>query len=195
MSQAITKFLEAVLLHYPPYRWDEEQEKSWSKTMIVELRGFGPAVLDKAITNMIRTRKDRRTPLVAECVQACVEAKRWIDIESGKQDLPLEKQKTVGEYSDDRVRLANDLVMSPLGKQAAKEGWIGVLHGFCRRNLRMPMGQEIADCKREAQEFDKIYAVSVKGGWPQAREFEKLGAKMLRKRQELTDMVLHGVVK
>ena len=192
---AAANFIDSVLLHWPPYRWDEEQEGSWTKSMIVELRGFGPPVLDKAITTMVRSRKDRRTPSIAECVQACVEAKRWIDIESGKQDLPIAQQKPTGEFTDDRVRLANDLVMSPLGKQAAKEGWIGALHAFCRRKLRMPLGAEIAACKQEAKDFDRLYAECVKGRWPQARMLEKVGAAMLQRRHELTDMVLHGVVK
>lgn len=193
---AASEFIEEVLLHWPPYRWDEDQEASWTKSMTLELRIFDPAVLAKAIAHMKRTRKDRRTPTVAECISACAEALRWINIEKGKQALPIEEQKqTLSEYSQDRIKLANDLVMGSLGKQAAKEGWILSLHDFCRNKLRLPMSHEVDKCKKGAKEFDESYRLAVKGGWPQAAALEQLGAKMLKKRQELSDMVLHGVMK
>lgn len=195
MSQnAVSKFIDAMLLHYPPFRWDEEQEKSWSKTMVVELRGFGAAVLEKAATTMIRTRKDRRTPLVAECVQACVEARRWLDIEKGASELPIDEKQTTGEWTADRFKLANDLIRTPLGREAAKGGWIGALHGFARRNARAPVGPEIQACKQSAKEFDAAYKLCVQGGWPYAHMLERLGAAMLKRREKLSDMVLHGVV-
>lgn len=208
------EFIDEVLLHWPPFRWDEDREAAWVKAMTLELRPFGPEVLGKAIASM-RRKKFPKTPQVAECISACVEARRWIDIESSKGKLPVEEQKPAADNQEDRKNHANLLVMCALGKQAAKEGWIGQLHAFCMRRApddtyRLPIGQEIADCKRKAKEFDQYYADCVR----EVAEFERknpaqgkrkqvchwhilegLGAKMLKRREELTDMVLHGVVK
>ena len=87
----------------------------------------------------------------------------------------------------------------PLGRQAAKEGWIGALHSFARKNSRLPQpGKEIEGCKSAAKGFAEAYAAVVRGdgGHPLlAAALERLGAEMLKREDELADRVLHGVVK
>jgi hypothetical protein len=127
---------------------------------------------------------------VSECVSACVEARKWLDAKVGAEALPIQQQKP--KSYDEKTQLANDLVMGPEGRQAAKEGWIGILHDFARNHGRLPPASEFGTMKREAKGFDDAYAKCVRGGWGQAKQLELLGAKMLKRRQELTDMVLKG---
>ena len=194
-TKAVLTFIDTVIQHYPPYRWDEEQEKAWVNTMVRELGGFSEDVLNRAIKEMIRTRKDRRIPLVPECLSACHDARRWIDAEKNKGQLPMGEKPSSGlDWTGDRLKLATDLCMSPMGREAAKEGWVQQLHDFARKNSRLPQPGEIGALKREAKAFDEAYARCVKGGWPQAEKLERLGAMMLKRREDLVDRVLHGVV-
>jgi len=195
MSNAAKHFIAEVLRAYPPFRWEPETEELWMSVLMKRLPSFSDEVLTRTLDHMLATRDDRRTPLPPECLKFCQETRRQIDMEKGKSNLPIEPSAAEGDWTADRLRLADSLVMTPLGKEAAKNGWIGMLHSFCRKNMRAPVGPEIEACKREAKEFDKAYAQCVKGGWPGAKGLEKLGASMLKKRQALTDMVLHGVVK
>jgi hypothetical protein len=50
--------------------------------------------------------------------------------------------------------LADDLIKTPLGREAAKGGWMLGLHDFARREGRAPQDREVDQIKREAKEFD-----------------------------------------
>ena len=189
-------FISTLILHFPVRHESQDKEKAWTLALVRELRGFGPEVLEKACESIIRNRKDRRFPVLAECRAAAAEAKRWLDIEKNKGDM-LQSSQPAGSHLDwtsDRLKLATDLCMSPMGREAAKEGWVQQLHDFARKNSRLPQPGEIGALKREAKAFDEAYARCVKGGWPQAEKLERLGAMMLKRREDLVDRVLHGVV-
>lgn len=205
---AVAKFVNEILQHFPPYRWDDEQEQVWIDRVTLEISGFSAEVIDKALAEMVQkrglTKDERRTPTVAECIRACVETRRWLEKETRKGELPINKDGDPYDWTPERLKLADDLIMGSEGRQAAREGWIGTLHAFARKNGRLPSGSEIGDCKRQAKEFDAAYALCVRGGESQGmsmqqmapmRLLEQLGAKMLKKREELADRVLHGVVK
>ncbi len=190
---AVTNFVSTILQHFPPFRWEDEQEKAWMEAMIRELNGcnFSDAVLEKALTDMVRTRKDRRIPLVADCINACIDARRWLEAKQGAENLPIQQQKP--KSYDEKTQLANDLVMGPEGRQAAKEGWIGTLHDYARNHGRLPPASEFGGLKRQAKEFDEAYAKCVRGDVKFAGPLlESLGAKMLAKRNALSDVVLKG---
>lgn len=207
-ANTILNFISRVIQHFPPFRWDDEQEKSWVETMKSELKGFSDEVLSRAIVDLIRTRKDRRIPLPAECISACLEARRWVETENQKSSLPVGDQdgRAHLDWTTERLKLADDLVMGSMGRQAAKEGWVGMLHAYARKNSRLPPESEIGALKRAAKEFDETYAMCVRGGnapptkrGPQQvapfHLLEKLGASMLKRREEIADRVLHGVVR
>lgn len=198
-TKAALAFVDAVIQNFPPYRWDEDQEKNWTQRMIKELGGYADDVLDRASKELIRNRKDRRTPLLAECIKACKEAKFWVDAEKRATELPVDQKDSAQKYiewSDHRQKLADELVMGVMGKQAAKEGWTLSLHEYVAQNGHLPKESfEVEKLKRQAKGFDAAYEATVRGGWAQAKGLEALGASMLRRRNGLIDMVLHGVVK
>jgi hypothetical protein len=192
----VSDFNDRIIQRFPPsFRWDDVQKASWAEDMVRELSGFSGEVRERAFRQIVATRKDHKTPLVSECITACLEAKRWIDAEKNKGQLPMGEKPASGlDWTADRLKLATDLCMSPMGREAAKDGWVQQLHDFARKNSRLPQPGEIGALKREAKAFDEAYARCVKGGWPQAEKLERLGAMMLKRREDLVDRVLHGVV-
>lgn len=214
--KAIVAFADTVLQHFPPFRWDEEKEAAWAETMVKELSGFSAEVINRAAREMVRTRKKEKTPLVSECIDACSEAKRWLEIERSKEVLPVDASGPTFapslDWTADRLRLASELMDSPLGKQAAREGWVGILWSFARKNARMPeagrnieyrkskatpvrMVSEIEFCKLEAADFGEAYKLAVRGaalGNSFMMALEKLGAEMLRRRHVTEQRVLGG---
>ncbi len=216
IRQAIIAFADQVLQHFPPFRWDEDQEKAWADTLVRELSGFSTEVIERAGRAMVRTRKKTQTPLVSECIDACADARKGIEIENRASSLSFEAKAPPDPYLKDwrEDDFANDMALNrrdPICVQAAKDGWIGTLHSFVRKHRRMPsstekttyrksmkapeqMVTEIEWCKREAKDFDEAYAKCVRGGWVYAQRLTtQVGDVMLRRRGELIDYVLHGV--
>jgi hypothetical protein len=187
------EFAEAVITHWPPFRWDEHQETSWTQALIREVSGFERQVLGSALAHLIRTRRDTKTPTVAMCIDACVAERRYAEAQKVAESLPMHGAAKPKEHLlwEERERLADDIVKGPDGKQAARDGWIGTLHAFIVNTGRMPNAGEMAKCKQQAREFDESYAQCVKGGWPQAQRLEELGRDMLANRKRLTEMVLN----
>lgn len=198
MSTAAAKKLALKALQlFPPFRWDDQQENDWIQDVMREIAHFDDAVIEAATTEMVRKRRRKDgTPAVSDCIGYCVEAKRWRDAETGKAQLIQEADAGQhGAWTRDRRKLAYDLIKGPLGKQAAREGWILSLWDFCRNNGRLPSGpnavREIERCKRTSAEFDEAYAACIRGqGGALNRELEELGASMLAKRERLTAEVM-----
>ena len=195
-------FVEAVIQIWPPFRWDDVQEQAWTELMVRELAGFKPAVLERGFQEMVRKRKETRIPTPAECIAACTEAMRWLELETNEGKLPGLRDDNKDEWSSERQKLAYDLVKSSMGKQAAADDpcWVAALWHFCRKNQRLPSGHEIEQCKREARQFDECYRMALGGEVVDsagevrpmafAEGLQKLGASMLAKREKLRSEVL-----
>ena len=205
--RAIADFADTMITRFPPFRqWEDYQEKAWADDLVTELSSFSAEAIERAQREIIRNRKktDPRPPMVSECIAACVEARNWLEREKSGGKLPAMRDDTTGDsWSTERQRLAYDLIKSSLGRQAANDDpcWISSLWTFCRKNQRLPQGQEIDRCKREAREFDQTYAFVVRGD-QEGRDglrpldesvrqmLEKLGAGMLDERKRLVAEVL-----
>lgn len=157
MSAGAEKFVDTILQLYPPFRWDEEQETRWMEIMARELGGFSDKVLENALAQIVRSRKDHRTPTVAECVGACLESRRFFGAKDASETLPAMRAPNPNYYSEEREQLADDLMKCELGRQACHEGWQLAMWNFCRDNMRHPHGHEIERCKRDARGFDQTY--------------------------------------
>ncbi len=168
------------------------------------------------------TADERKTPTVAECIQYCIQAKKAIFAEGNRDKLELAAAKTPEPYKTDwrEDDFANEMALNakhPLCVQAAKEGWNGTLHTFVRRYRRMPsatekiayrksskapeqMVSELDWCKREAKDFDEAYAIGVRSNEGKDLRVSgvlralvsNIGDDMLKRRNELADIVLKG---
>ena len=190
---AIQKFIGDLALHFStPKHGSTVAEAAWLKSMVAELRGYSPEVLDRAARRIITTRKYRNFPLVAECRQACRDVAGEIEFDKHVQTLPTLREATGTEWSTERVKLAYDLCKgTQVGKEAARDGWVLSLWDFVRKHQRVPKGSaEIEACRRGAKEFDEAYAKCVKGGWAGADQLVALGSSMLAKREKLSAEVL-----
>ena len=212
MSQAIAQFADEMLQHFPPFRkWEEYQEKAWADTLATELAGFSSEVLTAAKKQIIRTRKPHmpRPPMVSECIDACVEARRFIEKDKRAGEMPEINKSAGAAYSPEREALASSLIRSAMGREAAQAGpcWILSLWEFCRDNQRLPVGPEIARCQRAAREVEDALTICRKevdvsatfkpvDGWlPLAgpadfKLWQRTGINMLAKREKLSAEVL-----
>jgi hypothetical protein len=95
-------------------------------------------------------------------------------------------------FSGWRIKLADDLIMCPMGKEAAKEGWILALHDFARENGRLPTGSEISRVKAVPKGFDDAYALAARGeAGPLGFDLIKhIGNPMIARRKALAARVL-----
>lgn len=186
-------FVEAVIQIWPPFRWDEVQEQAWTELMVRELSGFKPEVLERGFQELVRKRKESKIPTPAECIAACSEAKRWVDLEEDSHKLP-EFRIPQGEFSTERWRLAHEMKRTPLGRQAAQEGWIVAFVHFCRRNQRLPSGPEIDQCKRDSAGIEEIYGRAMRNECGQfSDQVAKFASDMLEKRRQWAEEALrHG---
>mgnify|MGYP001593104393 CR=1 FL=1 len=200
-TAVVDKFVRTVLQIWPPFRWEDKQEQNWIEIVATKVGGFSDQVLDRALSEMTGKRDDRRTPMPAECVAACIEAKRWLDVENGQKVLPTINADGLGskypECADSRYRYADALICgqygrSELGRQAAKDGyWILQLHDYCRQNQKLPSDSEIAALKRKAKETDDVFAKYVPdGGWASKTAMWAIET-VADKRNQLVDLV-HG---
>jgi hypothetical protein len=205
VSIAVTKFLTDLRVHFPPRFPRPELEKHWVLSLTQVLRGFSPEVLERACRDIISTRTRTDFPRPAECKKACEEAMRWMDAERRAEGLPGMGEDPLkrDDYTPWRVELANKLIDCSLGKQAAREGWILSLHDYARKHGCLPTTEaEIRACKTGAKEMEEAYGECVRGNprvpeWDpiQRSQLRSLGENMLKRREELSEMVLNGVVR
>ena len=194
ISEAVKEFIAIVATHFPPPKFDDDGTKlAWVESMQRNLGHYEPHVLKAAADLIVDERGEtygtRKFPLPKECRQAChtVIGRRQAEKRSGT--LPISGEQA-SPYADWRTNLADDLILTPLGREAAKGGWVLGLHDFARREGRAPQDREVDQIKREAKEFDQAYERSVRGGWPEARNLEALGRSMLARRELFRRRVL-----
>jgi hypothetical protein len=189
MSQAVASFVTKLITHFPVKHESQLAEQEWMGSMVRNLRGYSASCLEAAAQKLIDTRTDRRFPLPAECKKVCDEFASREHQERQAQSLQVDRPPPV--YSDSRIRLADDLIQTPMGREAAREGWIGSLHDFARENARLPTGSEIARVKAGARSFDEGAEIVARGeGGVANAALLTLAKSMLKRREKLRRQVL-----
>jgi hypothetical protein len=119
------------------------------------LEKFSSEVLAAAVSTILASRKIRKFPLPAECIEACQEVENRLELKktagklrqgSASKRIPLDGK----EWSKERIEMANRMMRSEVGRLAAQEGWIVALHDFCREQKRLPTKFEALDIREAA---------------------------------------------
>lgn len=176
----------------PKFDGDEKREAAWLRVMQDQLRGWPEPILMAAGDRILKTRNPTKPgfrwfPAPAEILAVCED----IAAERERAQRPLLAAPKGNEWSDERLALAFDLCKSPLGIEAAREGWILRLYDFCRREMRLPEKGEVMRLRHEAQGIDKAIA-KIDSSEPSALNgaLRAFAASVLAKRNELSAKIL-----
>ena len=161
-------FYDAMRFFGEPKIPDGVDEAVILKAYRSELDRYTPDVLALGAEMMLKSRKHRNFPLPEECRRACIEAQNEL-AEQARREV-----ENAGKHSKDdgdpwapwRIKFANSLMNSDLGRQAALEDWIVHLHDWCRENRRLPDGFEAGSVRRKGLEIkaerERLAAQAVK---------------------------------
>lgn len=186
--------------HFKNYmKAESKEEEDWTDSMIAVLKPYEGAVLAQACLIIMRTRTVKEFPLPAQITNICDTIIR----ERNRPTLIAQEQEDyrANPWSDFRTDLVFDLLKgSPMGHQAAKEGWIGTLVHWVRMNAELPPQSMIYGLKIRAREFDEtLLAVHRGDGFPKtpdgvghAAACGRLGESMNARAKAWADAILHG---
>lgn len=212
----VSSFVSHLALHFGAPKFDvpEQNQKmaegQWLQTMVRSLGGYSQECLDRARDGLITGRKYRSFPLVSEIIEACNKAQRAINEENPRLALGSKgyDESKLAPYAPERERIANELILCPMGRQAAKEGWNLSLWHFIHRNLRLPTARhEIEPLKNVITDADfhhdfgtwdgedRFSAQKRKEASDLQHALAKLGQSMLKKRDDLAAYILTGEVR
>lgn len=154
------------------------------------LSSYSETTLDAATDRVLKKHRGRQWPTPAECIAACEEVLETDRAAEARRPAMVENYP---EWTDAAIERANKLIQSPLGRQAAKEGWISPLWDYCRVAGELPdSASAIHRCKVIARGFDEAYAQVSRGeGHVQlSAALKKLGDSMLERRNKLAAIAL-----
>ena len=187
MSDKVDKFMSLLGSVWGKRHESEEAEAIWLRAWAAMLKPFEPWVLEAGAQRILESRKDQYFPKPGEVRDILV------SIRAEEQRSRPGLKVSHAEQHGDPYALADALINCGLGREAAEADpcWILALHDFCRNNRRLPMGSEIAKCRRIAADFDRDYRLCIIG---QAGDFskslERLGATMIRRREAMRAKLL-----
>lgn len=188
-QNGIATFISSLRIHFPTRHEGEAREIEWIKSVRNAIYHYDDSILSRASQKIIDTRTDRRFPLPSEIRKICGDIAA--DDRRSKLSVDGDKFKSSDPWSPHRVRLADELMHTSMGREAARGGWILSLHDYVRKFGELPRDDYT---KRKlihgAKDFDDGYRMAIDGGFPGARAMVQLGDKMLARREELTKAVL-----
>jgi hypothetical protein len=189
----ISNFITKLVVHFPVRFESPEREAEWLGSMASAIGSYDGEVLQKAAQRIIDTRTDRRFPLTAEIRKVCAQ----IVSETKSTGLPLQgetSRERVG-YTPEHIEWTYKLMSCEMGRRAATEDWAGFLFDFVAKHNRLPTPKEQADLKAEIEPFEKAYRACLTGnGGECGKALARFGDKFMKRRTELADRLLHGVV-
>lgn len=213
---AVAKFVAGLAVHFGEPKFDvsdtdkPKAHAEWLKAMSRNFGGYSDEVLQRTCELIVANRTYRTFPLIAEIKKAAIEADK--QVRADKPRLIGTTPGAVVPTNSDRERLALELILGPMGRQATREGWIHSLYTFTRDNMRLPSADkpcpdkrkmhcehgplsEVECCKHAARGFDKAFD-ECRGADPFSLQGKlvKLGVSMAQKRDALARYVETGVL-
>jgi hypothetical protein len=137
------EFFDLMLIFGMPDFSEQGEIEPITDAYLKPLGNYSSDTLRRAADDLLATRKIRKFPLPAECMQACRDAQEELAIEA-KRENDGKRRETIPSdpWSPERVKRADAMMDSSVGREAANEGWIISLHDFCREQGRLPNGFE-----------------------------------------------------
>lgn len=187
---AVARFISTVALHFPRPKFAEDtvMEAAWVASMNRVLGGYSDEVLAEAAHRILRDRvpkKDGRFfPAPAECSDVCSDVARALRA----KETPLLANPAAQMPYAARCELACDLMKTPLGIQARKEGWDTAMFYFCVANAKAPMlAKDIEECKRSSRAFKDEVERCKRGERELGGAWARYAESMVRKARELME--------
>jgi hypothetical protein len=206
-EQDAMNFLAMLRVQWPKKFESEDAEDQWLDLMISELKQFPQPILDMACRSLMRKRL-RGFPLLGECVEACVDAKRFLEVKHPELKSPEQKEAENKDRAGHYWSFAWEVLRTqPMARQASREGWIHALFWFLVANGRLPdtKGREVKNLgeirklQEGSEDFEKNFYPQIQrddnplklspGTLAEAREW---GDAILARRAALTAYVLEG---
>lgn len=117
-----------------------------------ELKRYDEKVLESAAKRLIKARKHRNFPMPEECTRICDAVHEEFARKAEREGTGPAIRRTSKEdpaWSIPRIQAANRMMNSDIGRVAAAEGWILLLHDYCRANGHLPDGLAAEKVRRE----------------------------------------------
>ena len=165
-----SKFVTNLTKHFSVFfKSGTDEAAEWIKSMIGIVGVYDDAVLGAAFVLILRTRKETRFPLPAEIIAVCdsvVQARNRKPMAEKMRDGVFDGH-SAPPHSRARTALVLDLLRGEMGREAARDGWIGSLVDHVRYAKELPDGSMIRTIKARAVEFQEIRERCHHGvGWP-----------------------------
>lgn len=172
-----SKFMKRMVLVYGAP--DTDEPEAFVGEYIRLLKGYSDEVLDAALDRLLKTRKFRTWPSIADCVSAAEDESAFRHLATRKGAAPTDFKKE-----------AEEILSTPLGAKAAHEGWILGLYDHVERKGSRPNQYEINDLIESASFVDRCAAGAVDMGATHA-SLMRLAKNMLVRREGLARRALN----
>lgn len=142
-----------LILHYPPFRANDAEELLRQSLVglrryVLELDRYGVDALDKGWSAVLVDHRVERWPTIGTIVEACAR----YDRRPGPVLVASEASHA------ERERIAERVLASFTGHEAAREGWCHDLRIMCMREGREPTDAEIEELRRGPERAARTYA-------------------------------------
>lgn len=150
MADVYDDFVTPMLLQFTLPKSADEDRKAFFRDYAEALGDFTSHELQHAAKLLKTTRTSRTFPVIADCLEACKHARDTLQ-PPAKRRHGSDAEK-YPEWTPGRQRMADRMMNSEIGRQAADEGWIVALWDFCRKQQRWPDDREAKNIKSQALE-------------------------------------------
>lgn len=156
------------------------------------LRGYSAAELSEATDRVLRTRRYKTWPSIADCVAAAEDVR---DVKRQRQ--PVQPPIDNSMWSEAARAWADDQLRNEDGRIIAEEGWLLGLHEhFCqkyaRRDRTWPTAEQMRAMKENARYIDRCASGEIDMGACHSA-LQKLAKSMQERRKKLADRLFGEV--
>lgn len=216
-AAAVASFVSRIAKHFPPQKFaSEAEEAEWLASIVESLKKYDDDLLARAAQRIIDTRGlregERWFPVPAAIRKVC---DALIAEDYRENTLPTIAAALLQPVQHVHKRaLALDLLRTQQGREAAADGWVLALYEFCAEQGRAPTNQErhsfktlekgldgrvrwnthrcteVEWLRMSAKGAQEAHEASIKGGFPFAAAWARMGDERAARRERLAQHAL-----